>query len=102
MNKESLVAAVAAKTKLSKKDTEATIEAAVAAIAGALTKGDRVTLVGFGSFVVKERAAREGRNPRTGAVLKIAARKSPAFIAGKALRELVAAGKAKKAAAKKR
>jgi DNA-binding protein HU-beta len=102
MNKETLVAAVAAKTKISKKQTEETIEAAVAAIAAALTKGDRVTLVGFGTFVVKERAAREGRNPRTGAVLKIAARKAPAFIAGKALREVVANGKAKKAAAKKR
>lgn len=102
MNKESLVAAVAGKTKLSKKDTEATIEAAVAAIIGAMGKGDRVTLVGFGTFVVKQRAAREGRNPRTGAVLKIAARKAPAFIAGKALREVVANAKTKKAAAKKR
>ncbi|MEB3328629.1 MAG: HU family DNA-binding protein [Candidatus Sericytochromatia bacterium] len=102
MNKETLVAAVAAKTRFSKKQTEETIEAAIAAIAAALTKGDRVTLVGFGTFVVKERAAREGRNPRTGAVLTIAARKAPAFIAGKALREVIASSKGRKAAAKKR
>ena len=77
MNKEELVTAVANKTKQSKKQTEAGIQATIEAISDALAKGDKVTLVGFGTFQVKERAAREGRNPRTGAVLKIAAKKSP-------------------------
>ena len=102
MNKEELVNAVAAKTKLSKKETEATINATIDAVSAALSKGDKVTLVGFGTFQVRERAAREGRNPRTGAVLKIAAKKAPTFSAGKGLKEAVAGGKgAKKAAAKK-
>ncbi|MEB3223388.1 MAG: HU family DNA-binding protein [Candidatus Sericytochromatia bacterium] len=101
MNKEELVNAVAAKTKLSKKDTESTVNAAVEAITGALAKGDKVTLVGFGTFQVRERAAREGRNPRTGGVLKIAARKAPAFAAGKGLKEAVGGAKAAKAKGKK-
>ena len=95
MNKEELVNAVAAKTKLSKKDTEATVNAMVTAISDALAKSDKVTLVGFGTFQVRERAAREGRNPRTGGVLKIPARKAPAFAAGKGLKEAVAGAKAK-------
>ncbi len=103
MNKEELVNAVAAKTKLSKKDTEATINATIEAITTALAKSDKVTLVGFGTFQVRERAAREGRNPRTGAVLKIAAKKAPAFTAGKGLKETVAGAKAgKKVAAGKK
>jgi len=101
VNKEELVNAVAAKTKLSKKDTEATVNAAVDAITAALAKGDKVTLVGFGTFQVRERAAREGRNPRTGGVLKIAARKAPAFAAGKGLKEAVGGAKAAKAKGKK-
>lgn len=101
MNKEELVNAVAEKTKLSKKDTETTINAVIDAVTAALKGGDKVTLVGFGTFQVRERAAREGRNPRTGAVLKITAKKAPAFTAGKGLKEAVAGAKAKKAAAKK-
>ena len=89
MNKEELVNSVAGQTKLSKKDTENTINAMVTAISDALSKGDKVTLVGFGTFQVRERAAREGRNPRTGGVLKIPARKSPAFAPGKGLKEAV-------------
>ena len=89
MNKEELVNAVAGKTKLSKKDTENTVNAMVEAISDALSKGDKVTLVGFGTFQVRERAAREGRNPRTGGVLKIPARKAPAFAAGKGLKDAV-------------
>lgn len=102
MNKEELVASVANKTKMSKKQTEAGIQATIDAISDALAKGDKVTLVGFGTFQVKERAAREGRNPRTGAVLKIAAKKSPAFTPGKGLKEVVANAKSKKAPAKKK
>jgi DNA-binding protein HU-beta len=101
LNKEELVNAVAAKTKLSKKDTELTINATIDAITAALSKGDKVTLVGFGTFQVRERAAREGRNPRTGAVLKISAKKAPAFTAGKGLKETVAGAKKKAAAGKK-
>ncbi|HEY9720527.1 MAG TPA: HU family DNA-binding protein [Oscillatoriaceae cyanobacterium] len=102
MNKEDLVSAVASKTKQSKKQTEAGIQATIEAISDALSKGDKVTLVGFGTFQVRERAAREGRNPRTGAVLKIPAKKSPTFTAGKGLKETVLAGKgAKKPAAAK-
>ena len=93
MNKEELVNAVASKTKLSKKDTEATVNAMVQAVSDALAKGDKVTLVGFGTFQVRERAAREGRNPRTGGVLKIPARKAPAFAAGKGLKEAVSGAK---------
>jgi len=89
MNKEELVNAVATKTKMSKKQTEAGIQATIDAISEALSKGDKVTLVGFGTFQVRERAAREGRNPRTGGVLKIPARKSPAFAPGKGLKEAV-------------
>lgn len=97
MNKEELVNAVADKTKMSKKDTESTVNAMVTAITDALAKGDKVTLVGFGTFQVRERAAREGRNPRTGGVLKIAARKAPAFAAGKGLKEAVGGPKPVKA-----
>ena len=99
MNKEDLVNAVANKTRLSKKQTEAGIQATIEAISDALSKGDKVTLVGFGTFQVRERAAREGRNPRTGAVLKIPAKKSPTFTAGKGLRETVGSAKGGKKAA---
>ena len=100
MNKEDLVNAVANKTRLSKKQTEAGIQATIEAISDALSKGDKVTLVGFGTFQVRERAAREGRNPRTGAVLKIGAKKAPTFTAGKGLKEAVANAKSRKAPAK--
>ena len=87
MNKEELVNAVAAKTKLSKKDTEATINATIDAISAALSKNDKVTLVGFGTLTVAERAASEGRNPRTGQPIRIPASKQARFKAGKALKD---------------
>lgn len=89
MNKSELVAAIAAKANLSKKDAEAALNALTDAVADVLKKGDKITLVGFGTFEVRERAAREGRNPQTGATIKIAASKIPAFKAGKALKDAV-------------
>ncbi len=89
MNKTELVAAVAEQAGLSKKDAEAAVKAFSDVVAGALKKGDKVQLVGFGTFEVSERAAREGRNPRTGKSIKIKACKSPKFKAGKALKDLV-------------
>lgn len=89
MNKQELIAAVAAQAELSKKDAEAAIGALIDTIEGALKKGDKVQLVGFGSFEVRERAARTGRNPQTGAEMKIAAAKVPTFKAGKAFKDLV-------------
>ena len=89
MNKTELVAAVAEQAGLSKKDAEAAVKAFSDVVAGALKKGEKVQLVGFGTFEVSERAAREGRNPRTGKSIKIKACKSPKFKAGKALKDLV-------------
>ena len=89
MNKTELVAAVAAKAELSKKDAEAAVAAVVSAITEALADGDKVSLVGFGTFDVRERAARDGKNPRTGEKIKIEAAKAPAFKAGKALKDAV-------------
>jgi DNA-binding protein HU-beta len=89
MNKGELVNAVAA-NGLTKKDAEAAVNAVFGAIGDALAKGESVQLVGFGTFAVKERAAREGRNPRTGEVVKISASRVPAFKAGKALKDKVA------------
>ena len=89
MNKTDLIDAIAAKTDLSKKDSEAALKATLEAIKGALKTGDKVTLVGFGTFEVKERAAREGRNPATGETIKIKASKAPAFKAGKELKDAV-------------
>ncbi len=89
MNKTELIAAMAEKANLSKKDAEAALNAFVCAVEGALAKGDKVQLVGFGGFEVRERAARTGRNPQTGAEMKIAAAKVPAFKAGKALKDLI-------------
>ena len=89
MNKTELVAAVAQKAELSKKDAEKAVAAVTAAITDALCAGDKVQLVGFGTFEVSERAAREGRNPQTGETMKIEASKSPKFKAGKALKDLV-------------
>lgn len=90
MNKTELVAAVAAKANLSKKDAEAAVAAFTASVEEALKAGEKVQLVGFGTFEVRERGARQGRNPQTGAVVEIAASKVPAFKAGKALKDAIA------------
>ena len=86
MNKQELVSAVSARCGLSKKDTEATISATLDAIVNALAAGERVQLMGFGSFEVKERAARTGRNPQTNETIEIPASKAVNFKAGKALK----------------
>ena len=90
MNKTELIAAVAEKADLSKKDAEAAITAAVEAITGALIEGEKVQLVGFGSFEVKTRAARVGRNPKTKEEIPISEARLPVFKAGKALKDAVA------------
>ncbi|MBE5821517.1 MAG: HU family DNA-binding protein [Clostridiales bacterium] len=89
MNKAELIANMAEKAGLSKKDAEAALNAFVASVEGALKKDDKVQLVGFGSFEVRKRAARKGRNPQTKEEIKIPASKAPVFKAGKALKELV-------------
>ena len=89
MNKTELVAAVAEQAGLSKKDAEAAVKAFTDVVAEALKAGDQIQLVGFGTFEVSERAAREGRNPRTGETMTIEASKTPKFKAGKALKDLV-------------
>ena len=89
MNKAELVAAIAAKTGDTKKAAEASLNAFVDVVTGALKKGDKVQLVGFGSFEVRKRAARKGRNPQTKEEIKIPASKAPVFKAGKQLKELV-------------
>ena len=89
MNKAELVAAVAAKTGDTKKAAEASVDAFVSAIKESLKKGEKVQLVGFGSFEVRKRAARKGRNPQTKEEIKIPASKAPVFRAGKQLKELV-------------
>lgn len=89
MNKTQLVDAVAAQTEVSKVKAAESVEAVLNAISESLTKGESVTLVGFGTFSVTQRKAREGRNPNTGKAIKIAAKKAPKFSAGKALKEAV-------------
>ena len=89
MNKSELVDAMAKKSGLSKKDTEAALAAFTETVTKTLKKGDKIQLVGFGTFEVGKRAAREGRNPQSGAVMKIAASKAPKFKAGKALKDTV-------------
>ncbi len=89
MNKTQFIEAVAAKSDLKKKDAEAAVNAMTEVIAEALKAGDKVQLVGFGTFEVKERAARSGRNPKTGETIEIAASKHPAFSAGKALKDSI-------------
>ncbi len=89
MNKAELIAAVAAQTGETKKNAEATINSFVDVVTEALAKGDKVQLVGFGSFEVRKRAARKGRNPQTKEEIKIPASKAPVFKAGKALKDLV-------------
>lgn len=89
MNKSELVDAVADASGLSKADAGRALDAVVASVTGALKKGDSVSLIGFGTFTVKARAARTGRNPQTGATIKIKASKIPSFKAGKALKDAV-------------
>lgn len=89
MNKTELVAAIAEKTELSKKDSEKALKAFVDIVTEALQKGEKIQLVGFGTFEVAERAAREGRNPLTGEKMQINASKAPKFKAGKALKDAV-------------
>ena len=90
MNKGELIDAVAAKADVSKRDADAIVSATVEAIMEAVASGDKVSLVGFGSFEPRERKAREGRNPKTGETLKIAATTVPGFSAGKGFKQLVA------------
>ena len=87
MNKAELIAAVAAAAEISKKDAEIAVTATLDTITAALKEGDKVQLVGFGSFEVRSRAARVGRNPKTREEIKIPASKYPVFKAGKALKE---------------
>jgi DNA-binding protein HU-beta len=87
LNKAELVADVAERSGLTKRDAEKAVNAVVESIEEALTKGEKVSLVGFGTFEVRERAARSGRNPRTGDTLQLAASRVPAFKAGKSLKE---------------
>ena len=89
MNKCELVAALAAKTELSKKDSEAALNGLLDVIGETIAKGEKVQLIGFGTFESKTRPARTARNPRTGAEVKIAASKAPVFKAGKALKDKV-------------
>ena len=89
MNKTELVAAIAKNAELTKKDAEAALTAFTETVAAELKKGEKVQLVGFGTFEVSKRAAREGRNPQTGATMKIAACKAPKVKAGKALKDAV-------------
>ena len=89
MNKAELVAAIADKTELSKKDSEKALKAFIDVVGEELKKGEKIQLVGFGTFEVTERAARTGKNPQTGKEIKIAACKAPKFKAGKALKDAV-------------
>ena len=89
MNKTEFIAAVAEKAEISKKDSEKALKAFVDVVAEQLKAGDKVQLVGFGTFEVSERAAREGRNPQTGETVTIAACKAPKFKAGKALKDAI-------------
>lgn len=89
MNKTELVAAMAEQAGVSKKDAEKTLKAFTDVVAAELKKGGKIQLVGFGTFEVSQRAAREGRNPQTGKAMKIAASKAPKFKAGKALKDML-------------
>ncbi len=89
MNRAELIAAVAENAELSRADAEKALKAFTDVVSDQLKKGEKVQLVGFGTFETSERAAREGRNPQTGAVMKIAAYRTPKFKAGKALKDLV-------------
>ena len=89
MNKTEIVAAISERAEISKKDAEKALKAFTDVVAEELKKGEKVQLVGFGTFEVSERAAREGRNPHTGETMTIAASKAPKFKAGKALKDVV-------------
>ena len=89
MNKTELIAAIADQAEISKKDAEAALNAFTGTIGKALKKGDKVQLVGFGTFEVSKRSARKGRNPQTGETIKIKASKTPKFKAGKALKDMI-------------
>ena len=89
MNKQELVANVAEQAGLTKKDAEKALGAVIESIEEALVEGDKIQLIGFGTFEVKDRAARTGRNPQTGKEIKIAASRNPVFKAGKALKDAV-------------
>lgn len=89
MKKQELVAAISQEAEISKKDADRALTAAINAITKALADGDKIQLVGFGTFEVRERAARTGKNPRTGEMIDIAASKVPAFKAGRALKDAV-------------
>ena len=89
MNKAELIAKIAEESKLTKKAAEAALDAFTSSVTGALKKGEKVQLVGFGTFEVRHRAARKGRNPQTKAEIKIPASKAPVFKAGKALKDIV-------------
>jgi DNA-binding protein HU-beta len=89
MNKEELISEISKKTKISKKDAGLILSATIETIEKSVKKGDKVTLVGFGTFSKKHREARKGRNPQTGKELKIAAKNVPAFSAGKAFKTLL-------------
>jgi DNA-binding protein HU-beta len=101
LTKAELIDAIAEETEFSKRQVGELVDQVLDQIKGALAKGDRVQLIPFGSFVVRDRKKREGRNPKTGATLTIPARKVPAFSAGKGLRDAVAGAK-KRAVVKKR
>ena len=89
MNKTELITAVAQEAEMTKKDAEKAVKAVIDVVSGALAKGEKVQLIGFGTFEVKARAARSGRNPQTGEPIKIPASKNPVFKAGKALKDAV-------------
>ena len=89
MNKTELIAAVAEKAEISKKDAEKVVKAFTDVVSEELVNGGKIQLVGFGTFEVSERPAREGRNPRTGETMTIAATKTPKFKVGKALKDMV-------------
>lgn len=101
MNKSELVEAVAAKTEMTKAAAGRAVEAVLESIAESVAKGDAVSVIGFGTFESRKRAARTGKNPQTGEALKIAAATVPAFKAGKAFKDRVAAGASKKGSKKK-
>ena len=96
MNKTELVAAIADKTELTKKDSEKALKAFIDVVTEELKNGEKIQLVGFGTFEVSERAARTGKNPQTGKAIKIPASKAPKFKAGKALKDTVNSTKKKK------
>ncbi len=89
MNKADIIGAIADQAELSKADAGRALDALIEVVKKSLKKGDSVSLVGFGTFAVRKRAARTGRNPRTGATIKIKASKIPAFKAGKALKDAI-------------